>query len=307
MGQLQVYQEALADKRLVSQFNGNRFDKELKWAAEKQFAMQIIAGNDALQRCDPESIRLAMLEVAFSGLSLAPMFGRGYLIPWDGVAKFSPGYKGLLHLVHRADTMRSCQAVLVYAADKFKVVTKDNVRTIDHEEARGNRGAVTEGYTIATLANGERLVDVVDAAYFIACEKASTKKNAKGGMVWRSDFKNDMKIKSAIRHAWKYWPQDSGGHIAHAIEVANRAEPADFTPTPDAVKKEAELCLSEDQVLQLHAYLTGQELPSKDADTWLQKMAEAMGVGKIEYVPARLFDDAMGRLKDRFARWRATQ
>lgn len=301
------FAEVLADRRLISQFNGNRRDREeTRWTAEKQFALDIIRGNEALQRCDPESLRTALMDVAHAGLSLAPMRAHAYLIPYDGLASFKPGYRGLLHLVHKAETIKACQPALVYERDAFRVATRNNKREIHHEEVLiPDRGNVTHAYTITTLHNGEKLIDVVDAVYLKACEAASRTKNPKGGMVWRHPvFRHEMEVKSAIRHAWKYWPHDKAGNLAHAIDVANRHEPADFEKAPDTGGgEEGEACLTKEQVREMHAWLTDRAV--KDPDDWLQKLAEAMGSRRIEHLPARRFEEGFNRVKDRYERWRA--
>jgi phage RecT family recombinase len=299
------FDNALADRRIVSQFNASRFDRDLKWSAEKQYAIAAIRSNEALQRADPESLRMALLDVAFSGLSLAPMKGHGYLIPYEGQVKFSPGYRGLLHLVHRAKTIKSVQPGVVHLNDKFRVYTRDNVRIVDHELAMKNRGPATHVYVIAHFTNGGQHVEVMDQSELKACEEAATKRNAKGGAVWRSGFRDQMEIKACMRRAWKWWPQDAEGEIEHAMTVVNKADPVDFSAAPDPEpgrKTEAEICLSDTQVLELHAFLTDREV--QDPDKWLANLANALGAKTLSLIPARRFDEAKQRLKDRYEVWR---
>src|SRR5688572_28390668 len=89
------------DKKLVSTFIANRHDAALKWRSELQYAVRAIQNNEQLRECDPDTIKLALLEVAYSGLSLAPSLGHGYLIPYKRTCTFSPGYKGILHLCYK--------------------------------------------------------------------------------------------------------------------------------------------------------------------------------------------------------------
>jgi phage RecT family recombinase len=305
-----AYESQLADRRLVAQFNAGRFDKDLRFAAEKQFALQCIAKNEMLQECTPESLKTALLDVAYSGLSLAPTKAHGYLIPYRNggkvEAQFSPGYRGMLYLVHKAETIKSVQPGLVCQNDRLKVYTKENQKFIDHEEATKNRGPVTHAYVIAHFTNGGTHIEVIDMAQLAAVEKAATARNAKGGAVWRSAFREQMMIKAVIRRAWKFWPQDKAGVLEHAMETVNRVEPVDFTPAPDPrPEQESELCVSDEQVLQLHAYLTDREVPK--ADKWIEQLAKAMGAKAIEQLPAARFDEAFGRLKTRYETWKSTR
>ena len=126
-GQLMVITTALngsESKSLASKFNSGRFDKSMKWAAERSFAMQAFKKNEQLQRCSMESIQNAMLDVAYSGLTLAPSLAHGYLIPYGNVCTFSPGYRGLMHMGFKAGTVKSIQVNLAYRQDPtFRVST----------------------------------------------------------------------------------------------------------------------------------------------------------------------------------------
>jgi recombination protein RecT len=291
---------ALTDRRIISQFNASRFDRDLKWNAEKQYALAAIQNNKKLQTADPESLRMALLDVAFSGLSLAPMKAHGYLIPWANQIKFMPGYRGMLHLVHKAKTIKSVQPGLVHLNDHFRVYNRDNQRVIEHDLALKNRGPVTHAYCIAHFTNGGQHVEVMNQDELKACEAAAKAKNPEGGKVWGTAFRDQQELKSCMRRAWKWWPQDAEGAIEHAMEVVNKAEPADFSPAPDPAPEEVEACLSDTQQLELHAYLTEREV---EADKWLANLAVAMGAKTLAQIPARRFDEAKKRVADRYAKW----
>lgn len=304
-GQLSVYDVALADRRLVSQFNGNRHDRDLKWAAEKQYALSIIASNEALQEADPDSLRMALMDVAFSGLSLAPTKHHAYLIPYKRQVQFSPGYRGLLYLVQKADTIKSVQPGLVRQNDRFRYYLRDNRMVVEHEPATKNPGPLTHVYVIAEFTNGGQHVEVMNQADIEACKKAATQRNAKGGAVWRSAFESQMWIKSCIRRAWKYWPHDKAGALDHAMETVNKAEPVDFAPAPDAEPPDAEVCITSDQALELHAFLTDRDVPK--SGEWIANLAKALGLAAIEQLPERRFSEAKQRLSDRYERWAAAR
>lgn len=296
-------QELLKDKSLTSQFNAGRHDKLVRYAAEREYAMQIIRGNEDLQKCSLETLRTAMLQVAWSGLSLAPMLGHGYLIPYKPVATFSPGYRGLIHLGYKGGMVKSVQAVRVLSRDRFRVYTANNRRIVEHEEAHGDRGHLVAVYVITQFMNGGEHVQVTDLETILAAEAQSTKKNPKGGMVWRGKFRSEMELKVGIRQAWKYWPVDDAGHLRHAMAVANKFDDSpEFEKDTDPGVQDQELLINETQVLELHAYLTGAEMPSDKADQWLQLLAEAMGLRTISDLPERRYDEAFSRLKDRLRR-----
>lgn len=131
--QIQVYEAALT-KQLARQWSRHRAEDSLQWAAEKQYALNILRKNDYHRTCTPESFAAAMLDVAFTGLSLSPTLGLAYLIPYKGELTFKPSYKGFEQLVYKAGTVKSIQAVLVRHGDSFQVQTIGNRRVIHHVE-----------------------------------------------------------------------------------------------------------------------------------------------------------------------------
>ena len=56
---------------------------------------------------------------------------------------------------------------------------------------------------------------------------------------------------------------------------------------------------SEEQIMGLHAALTDNGLDPKEADDWLQKKAESMGLTAIEGIPADSVDSTKDSLMER--------
>ena len=280
-------------KSLASKFTSGRFDKDLKWAAERSFAEQAIAKNEKLQGCTNESIQGAMLDVAYSGLSLSPTLAHGYLIPYGETCTFAPGYRGLLHLTYKAGTIKSIQVNLVYRNDQeFQVWTDENGRHLRHiENIRGDRGTVTHAYCIANLtAGGPAVIEIMNKTQLDAVETQAKRKG--GGMVWAGPWRDEMCKKAVIRRASKFWPKDNGGYLQHMLEVANRHDPVDFETDHDQAPPEAELCINMDQHTALTDLLTERGISATDAPEWLRRWAQSKSYGSIEDVPARLFDEA---------------
>ncbi len=279
-------------KALTSRFNGGRFDKSIKWAAERQFAEQAMMKNPELQRCTPHSIQTALLDVAYSGLSLSPSLAHAYLIPYKDQCTFHPGYRGLMHMAYKAGTIKSVQVNLVRDSDpEFQVWTDETGRHIKHvENQRGKQGNVTHAYCIAFLtAGGPPLIEVMGRADLNACEAAASKRNSRGGMVWRSAFRDEMCKKAVIRRGSKHWPKDDGGLIERMQDIANVHEPMDFTENLDADAPEQELCITLDQVTALTDLLTARGVQPTVAPDWLKRYAQSKGYNSIEHMPARLY------------------
>ena len=295
-------QGALAEKSLASKFTHGRFDKGLKFSAERQFAGQLIQRNDKLARCTPESIATALLDVSYSGLSLAPSLGHAYLIPYGQQCQFQPGYRGLLHLAYKAGTIKSVQVNLVHEHDpEFHVWTDETGRHIKHvENQRGKPGDVTHAYCIAFLSSGgPPMIEVMNRQQLDRVRAAAERKPG-GGAVWKV-WPEEMMKKSVLRRASKFWPKDDGGVMEHMMATADRHSFIDFDNEveQDAEPPEQELCVSLDQITALTDILLEYGVSPDSAPNWLRRYAEAKGYSSIENLPARLYDEASAFLRDR--------
>lgn len=293
--------EALGDKRLASKFTHGRFDKDIKWAAERQFAAQALQRNPKLMECTPDSIKTALLDVAYSGLSLSPSLAHAYLIPYRDHCQFQPGYRGLLHLAYKAGTIKSVQVNLVYQGDlEFQVWTDEHGRHIKHlENHRGQRGEVTHAYTITHLtAGGAPLIEVMSREQLDRV-RAAAQSRPGGGAVWKV-WPEEMMKKAVIRRASKYWPKDSAGLMEHMMATADRHGFIDFDGVQeDSEPPEQELCLNLDQLTALTDILLENGIEPDVAPEWLRRYAMALGYSSIENVPARLYEQCRQDLDDR--------
>ena len=295
-------EQALAvvnDEAIKLRFNSGKSLDTMKWDAESQYVTQIVSKNKDLQRCTSQSIGISLLDAAFSGLSLSPSLGHAYLIPYGSTCSFTPGYKGLLHLVYRAGTVKDVQALLVYQGDEFTVWTDDAGRHIKHVEKHTQGANVVAAYCIANFTNGGRNIEVMSGTELAAVEEQALKI---GGMVWKGPWKGQMQRKAVIRRAAAYWPRDDGGYMEHALSVMSKYDPADpeFESQPLSEEPgETVVIASEEQIMGLHAALTDSGLDPKEADDWLQKKAESMGLTAIESIPADFVDPAKDSLMER--------
>ena len=80
------YKEALQGKSLASRWNHNRTDKQLRYAAQRSFALQLVQASEGLRKCTPQSIQNCFLDIAYIGLTLAPSQSLVYLIPYGDKA-----------------------------------------------------------------------------------------------------------------------------------------------------------------------------------------------------------------------------
>jgi len=68
--------------------------------------MLAVAGSDALQKCQAQSIYISALRAATLRLSVDPGLGQAYLVPFGGKATLIVGYKGLMDMAVRTGKYR---------------------------------------------------------------------------------------------------------------------------------------------------------------------------------------------------------
>ena len=278
------YKNILDDRSLISRFNGNRADRHIKWTAQRSFALQIIQGSEALRKCSPQSIHNVMLDVAFTGLTLAPSQSLLYIIPYGDKASLAIGYRGMEQLAYRTEVIDAIQAALVCENDPvFTTATDKGGRYVLHEEARTDRGEVTHAYCVASFKNGKQHVEVMDRAQLDAVEEHAQKPRRAGakpgGAVWRGPFKDEMRKKAVIRRAWKHWPQDSDGRLAQSQNIMDTIEPVTF-------EGEAVRVLSASQVGTLTDLCAEHDIST-------ETVCRAFGAASLALIPEKHFDEAV--------------
>lgn len=194
----------------------------VKWEEEKQFAIQILQGNEYLQKCVPHTIQNAMVNVASIGLTLNPARGYAYLVP-----EYSKGnggqecqlrisFKGLMKIATDSGQIDWVKADVVKANDKFSFNGAWELPS--HEmEPFGDRGEPIGVYCVAKLSNGGQITDVMKWD-----EVMQIKACAKTQLVWNK-WPEEMAKKAIIKRASKQWP-NTELRLDTAIEMLNEHE-----------------------------------------------------------------------------------
>lgn len=196
----------------------------VRWAEESQFAVQAIQGNDFMQKCAPETIQNAVINVAAVGLTLNPADGYAYLVPeYNKQAKRQEcqlriSFKGLIKLATDTGSIKWVKAEVVREADHFTY--KGPCEKPDHHmQPFQDRGKPVGVYCIAKTSEDDFLVDVMDWA-----EVEKIKACAKTQNVW-NQWEEEMAKKAIIKRAQKQWPKTQRSQQLHeAVRVLNESE-----------------------------------------------------------------------------------
>jgi recombination protein RecT len=130
-----------------------------KATSELGFAMQIFQNSEALQKCDPQSILNAVVNVARTSVTLNPVMRLAYLVPRKGKCVLDFSYMGLVAMLRDNNCIKSISAHIVYEDEEFDYDVAYNkishrpryAKTEDEHKSRGRLGC----YSRATLPNGE--------------------------------------------------------------------------------------------------------------------------------------------------------
>lgn len=225
------YAVALYDKKIKDRFLDVVDEKT--YNREIIFAKQVFDNNSLLQKCSPESIRNAIVNVALIGTSLNPALQEAYLVPRGGRACLDMSYKGLIGIACSMGNVKSMTAQVVYEWDSFEydqgtnpyihykmclnppvdteVLAKDPKKIWDH---------VVCAYSTATLLDGS--VDfVIMPKYKIW--KIYQSSQAKNGGPWLS-WPEEMMRKTVVKYHAKTLPKQANERLATAVSILNEHE-----------------------------------------------------------------------------------
>jgi recombination protein RecT len=175
----------------------------------------------ALRACTPESIYLALLACAMTGLEPGGLKGEAYIVPYKGEATFQRGYKGVIKMALRSRFVKSIRSNVVYEGDVFEVDDGTANTIIHRPDYKGNRGKeIIAAYAIAKLSNGESVHEVMDMEDIRAVRRAGSENSP----AWKN-WPDQMIRKGPIHRLGKFLQFDERWHVADALDsVETHAE-----------------------------------------------------------------------------------
>lgn len=198
----------------------------LDYEVEKVFATQALMKTDfAMQIAtkNPTSVKLAMMNLAATGLTLNPAYAYAYLVPRDGAIVLDISYKGLLRIATDTGSIMWGRADCVYEKDAFEYLGPAAM-PIHKANPFADRGEVIGVYCIAKTCDGDILTDVLDMAEIAKIRGKSDLYAKRKSGPWVEWF-TEMCCKAVIKRAQKTWPHsDRTDKLLNAIEMANKAE-----------------------------------------------------------------------------------
>ena len=168
-----------------------------------------------LRVCSKESIFRALKEAASYGLELNGTLGQAYLIPYNEkvngkyemTCHFQMGYKGLIALARRSNTIKTIAAEPVHENDIFEVQLGMG-RSLSHKiDIMKERGEVIGYYCLVELCNGGSQFKVMSKKdvenHRNKFSKAYDEKDSNN--IWNKNF-DAMALKTVVIQALKLCP-----------------------------------------------------------------------------------------------------
>ena len=204
--------------------------QSVNYDKEAIFAMQALMKTDYAMKVanqNPQSVRLAMINVASTGLTLNPANGYAYLVPRDGAIHLDISYKGLIKIATDAGSIVWARADVVYAEDGFEYRGPAEAPVHTADPFKSNRGEIVGAYCIAKTKDGDVLTEVMprDEIEKIRSKSTAWTKGDRGRKGPWEEFFSEMCRKAVVKRASKTWPYtDRSEIVGQAIEIANTAE-----------------------------------------------------------------------------------
>lgn len=190
---------------------------------ESMYAARLIEADANLQKSDPTSIALAVIDAASLGVTLNPTMNYAYLENrWDSkrnknVCYFRMMYQGISYLAIKGGAATSFSVQVVYKNDDFHADLGNLQRPIVHGVTGfNNRGDVDGAYAMAVLPDGSVIAELIDRK---ESDKILATSKSPAAKAYPDEFRRKTVLKRLCKRLSKGFDESP---LARAIEVDNR-------------------------------------------------------------------------------------
>lgn len=235
MANLAVREREQANKQLVftaqKQFEASN-EYKMNFNREAGFAIQILTNNEFLAKCEPESIRNAVVNVGLTGLTLNPALKYAYLIPRKGKCVLDISYMGMIKVLTDAGAVKNVDAGVIYANDKY-----DYRRGTDpyfkHQPALSQKGEMIGAYAIAFFRDGGFQFEILgreDIEKIRNTSESYKNEQSRQYSPWET-WEDEMWKKTALKRLFKLLPKTNfSDQLIAAISNEHTNEMDDIPP-----------------------------------------------------------------------------
>lgn len=212
---------------------------KMNFNREAGFAIQILCNNPYLLKCDPESVKHAVVNVALTGLTLNPALKYAYLVPRkskDGVkCILDLSYIGMIKILTDAGAVKNIDAGVIYSNDKFDF-RRGSDPYFKHQPALSNRGEKVGAYAIAFLRDGGFQFEILgkeDIEKVRATSESWKNEEGRKYSPWET-WEDEMWKKTALKRLFKLLPKTNfSEQLIASISHDYENEISDLKPSED--------------------------------------------------------------------------
>lgn len=267
------------------------------------YALKNSASGNLLEKCTPESVYNALLDMVTQGLS--PAKTQCYFIPYGNTVKLTRSYFGTMKVVKQLPEVKDIYAQIIFKGDEFEAENVDGRwKFVSHKSSWKNQDNPIEGaYCVIEKTDGEKILTIMTKKEIDKSWAQAKTKNV------QNNFPQEMAKRTVINRAAKQFFNTSDDNDLF-IDAVNRttaneydnerrvkdAEPVrDEVETLDDILKAPSAPVEPDNVVD-GDFIEESKTPPKTAE----KTANPNKLASTEYPEDEIpdFDEVTGEVID---------
>lgn len=212
---------------------------KMNFNREAGFAIQILTNNPYLMKCDSNSVKDSIVNVALTGITLNPALKYAYLVPrkvkGDLKCILDISYMGMIKILTDAGAVKNIDAGVIYSNDKYDF-RRGSDPYFKHQPALSNKGEKIGAYAIAFLRDGGFQFEILGREEIEKIRATSESyKNEEGRKYspWET-WEDEMWKKSVLKRLFKLLPKTNfSDQLIAAISHDYDNETSDLSETKE--------------------------------------------------------------------------
>lgn len=185
------------------------------------YALKNAPGGNLLEKCTPESVYNALLDMVTQGLS--PAKTQCYFIPYGNTVKLNRSYFGTMKVVKQLPEVKDIYAQIIFEGDEFEAENVDGRwKFVSHKSSWKNQDNPIEGaYCVIEKTDGEKILTIMTKK-----EIDKSWGQSRNGNV-QKNFPQEMAKRTVINRAAKQFFNTSDDNDLF-IDAVNRTTENEF-------------------------------------------------------------------------------
>lgn len=185
---------------------------KMNFNREAGFAIQILSNNPYLLKCDPDSVKHAVVNVALTGITLNPALKYAYLVPRKVKNELKCildiSYMGMIKILTDAGAVKNVDAGVIYQNDRYDF-RRGSDPYFKHVPALSGRGEKIGAYAIAFLRDGGFQFEILgreDIEKVRATSESYKNEEGRKYSPWET-WEDEMWKKTVLKRLFKLLPK----------------------------------------------------------------------------------------------------